>query len=130
MEWGEEFVVSISSKLAREGMMRLCVEIRLDADSDKLWAVQSGMFAARLFALFLPLSTHPASFPTPLACMPASFSPSLDLMPARAPLPHSIAPAASLTGLMPHLPCHAAPSDTGLLSFAALRSKHSLNPQP
>ncbi len=70
MEWGEEFVVSISSKLAREGMMRLCIEIRLDADSEKLWAVQSGRFTARLpFLLLLcfslPRSTLPPSFPPP-----------------------------------------------------------------
>ena len=61
MEWGEEFVVSISSKLAREGRIRLCIEIRLDADSEKLWAVQSGRFAARSLALSLARSLSPRS---------------------------------------------------------------------
>ena len=51
-----ETLGTLHTKLAREGMIRLCIEIQLDTDSEKLWAVQSGRFEARSLALSLARS--------------------------------------------------------------------------
>ena len=45
MEWGEEFVVGISRKLAREGLLRMIVELRSDtlsANQSVPWSAHSG----------------------------------------------------------------------------------------
>ena len=68
-----ETLGTLHTKLAREGMIRLCIEIQLDTDSEKLWAVQSGRFEARSLALSLARSLSSRS-PSPSQHFPSSSS--------------------------------------------------------
>ena len=66
MEWGEEFVVGISRKLAREGLLRMIVELRSDtlsANQSVPWSAHSGRLScvhiANTAALKLTCAVQP-----------------------------------------------------------------------